>query len=329
VNTLALIIIATFAATLLVVLVPYYLFVVKPDETERRKLRRRLRSIHEPISTKRDTHKKGILKDIERLSAIGPLNALLVEGGPLAAHLRDVIRLAGVSTIPGQVVLGSLCLALVTHVVVVAWLGIVWIGAIAGTVMLAAPYVVLRVIATNRMRKFEEHFPEAIDLIARTLRAGHSFATGLRLTAEEIPDPVAGEFRLLHDQQNYGLSLDDGLRNLAKRMPIVDVRFFVTAILTQRETGGNLAEVLDNLSAVIRERFRIKRQLRVLSARGRLTGVILAALPPGLAVMMIMRVPEHFRVLYEDPQGVRMVIVAITLQIIGAFMIKKITTVEY
>jgi tight adherence protein B len=115
----------------------------------------------------------------------------------------------------------------------------------------------------------------------------------------------------------------------ARRVPLIDSQFFATAVLTQREAGGNLAEVLDNLSAVIRERFKIKRQLRVVSAHGRLTGTVLASLPPLLGVFLMIRTPEHFKILTEDPLGIRMIIVAVSLQVLGAFLIYKITKVEY
>jgi tight adherence protein B len=211
----------------------------------------------------------------------------------------------------------------------ITWVPSIWLGVIVGLATGAAPYTVLRIIRARRLNKFEEQFPEAVDLIARTLRAGHALTTGLKMAADELPQPVAAEFKLLYDQQNYGLPLTDGLHALAQRVPLIDARFFVTAVLTQRDAGGNLAEVLDNLSAVIRERFKIKRQLRVVSAHGRLTGVVLAALPPTLALFLMVRMPEHFKILLEDPAGIRMVIVAVMLQLLGAFLIYKITKVEY
>ena len=131
--------------------------------------------------------------------------------------------------------------------------------------------------------KFEEQFPEAIDLLARALRAGHAFTTGLPMVADEMPDAGRQEFKLLYDQQNFGMPLRDAMKGFAERIPLLDARFFVTAVLTQRETGGNLVEVLDNLASVIRDRFKVKRQVRVLTAHGRITGWILAGLPPALA----------------------------------------------
>src|SRR5205823_2062065 len=164
---------------------------------------------------------------------------------------------------------------------------------------------------------FEEQFPEAIDLIARALRAGHALPTSLQMVADEIPAPVGTEFRLLFDQQNFGMSLPDALKAFGNRVPLVDARFFVTAVLTQRETGGNLSEVLDKLASVIRERFKVKRQVRAVSAHGRITGWVLGFLPPGVAAILFIFSPDHIRLLIDDPIGVDMVIVGIGLQILG------------
>ena len=134
------------------------------------------------------------------------------------------------------------------------------------------PYSFVKMKRNRRMIKFEEQFPEAIDLLARALRAGHALTTGLSMVGDEMADPVGPEFRLLFDQQNFGMPLPQALKNFADRIPIIDARFFVTAVLTQRDAGGNLSEVLDNLTSIIRDRFRVKRQVRVISAHGRITG---------------------------------------------------------
>jgi tight adherence protein B len=178
------------------------------------------------------------------------------------------------------------------------------------------------------MLKFEEHFPEAIDLLGRALRAGHALTTGLGMVAEELPPPVGEEFRLLYDQQNYGLPLPDALRNFAARIPILDARFFVTAVLTQREAGGNLSEVLDNLAAIIRDRFRVKRQVRVISAHGRITGWVLGLLPPSLAAGFIVLTPDTYRRFYNDPLGIQMIVVALLLQVVGVIIIRRIVDIE-
>ncbi|MCC7008019.1 MAG: type II secretion system F family protein [Acidobacteria bacterium] len=316
-----------FVVVAALAIVPYYVLVVRNEEAERRTLRKRLRGAVPRAAGQAGTG--GVLKDEERLSAIAPLHRMLAGGTVVAGWLRTMVSQSGARVTVGQLVLGSACLVLLVDLFVTARTGLWWLGAILGLAAGFVPFIVLRVLRARRLSAFEEHFPEAIDLIARTLRAGHAFSTGLRLAADELPDPVRSEFQLLHDQQNYGLPITDGLKDFARRVPIIDARFFVTAVLTQREAGGNLAEVLDNLATVIRERFRIKRQLQVMTARGRLTGWILAALPPALGGFFLIRMPEHFRILIEEPLGLRMILVAVVLQLIGAVMIHKITAVEY
>jgi tight adherence protein B len=140
---------------------------------------------------------------------------------------------------------------------------------------------------------------------------------------------VGLEFRKLYDEQNFGLTLPDALRNFAGRIPVLDARFFVTAVLTQREAGGNLAEVLDNLAKVIRERFKVKRQVRVISAHGRITGWVLTGLPPAAAVATFMLSPLHIETLLGDPLGIRMIITAAVMQVLGALIIRRIVDIEY
>jgi tight adherence protein B len=199
----------------------------------------------------------------------------------------------------------------------------------AAALAMAAPYWWVKHAAASRMWKFEEQFPEAIDLIARALRAGHAFPTGLSMVAEELGDPVGPEFKLLYDRQNFGMALPDALRSFAARVPIIDARFFVTAVLTQREAGGNLSGVLDNLSAVIRERFKVKRQVRVISAHGRITASVLAGLPPVVGIGQFMIAPANAALLVNDPLGVKMVVGAAVLQGIGMLWIRKVIRIEY
>jgi len=205
----------------------------------------------------------------------------------------------------------------------------VWIGAIVGLILAAIPTLYLKRAATKRVEQFEALFPEAIDLMARSLRAGHALTTALQMVGEEIPEPVAAEFKLLFDRQNFGMSLPEAMREFGARVPLVDARFFVTAVLTQRETGGNLSEVLDNLANVIRERFKVKRQVRVISAHGRITGWVLGCLPPAMAVILFVLSPELMRLLVDDPAGRQIVGAALILQVIGVLAIRKIVDVEY
>jgi len=180
----------------------------------------------------------------------------------------------------------------------------------------------------ERFQRFEEKFPEAIDTLARAVRAGHAFTTALELIATEVSEPVAGEFRQLFEEQKFGLPVRDALINLAERIPLVDVKFFVTAVMLQRETGGNLAEILDNLSYVIRERFKIMRQVRVHTAQGRLTMVLLMALPPTIVAIMLVLNPGFIQPLFTDPIGHALIVGGITLQTVGYFFIRKIIRIQ-
>jgi tight adherence protein B len=162
-----------------------------------------------------------------------------------------------------------------------------------------------------------------------SLRAGHAFTTGLLMVAEDLPNPLGGEFRLLYDQQNFGKPLPDVLREFASRVPLLDARIFVTAVLTQRETGGNLAEVLDKLSAVTRQRFRVRRQVSAMSAHGRITGWVLSALPTVLGVVLYIVAPSHMTTMFTDPFGQKLIAGAICLQIIGTLAIRRIVHIEF
>jgi tight adherence protein B len=199
------------------------------------------------------------------------------------------------------------------------------VGAVIG---FGLPFLVLNIKRGRRMRTFEEQFPEALDLIARALKAGHAFATGLKMAADELPDPVGPEFRKTFDEQNFGLPLKDALDNLTLRVPHLDVRFFATAVLIQRETGGNLAEILENLAHVVRERFKILRQVRVYTAHGRFTGYVLLALPAVLGVALSFINPDHMNMLFRERMGQMMLLGALVMQTIGYLWIKQVIKIE-
>ena len=180
----------------------------------------------------------------------------------------------------------------------------------------------------RRFQKFEEEFPEAIDTLARAVRAGHAFTMAVEILCNEMAEPVATEFRKFYEEQKYGMPVRDALLNLTKRMPLMDVKFFVTAVMLQRETGGNLAEILDNLSYMIRERFKILRQVRVYTAQGRLTMMLLMGLPPVIVVGMLFLNPSFIRPLFDDPVGHMLLAAGISLQTIGYFVIRRIITIQ-
>jgi len=190
------------------------------------------------------------------------------------------------------------------------------------------PTMYVRRRRTKRLNAFEELLPEAIDLVGRALRAGHPLTAGFKMAADDGPEPVAGEFRRVFEEQRFGLPIQDSLLGMADRVNIVDVRILVTAILIQREVGGNLAEILDNLSAVVRARFTIRRQIRVYTAQGRMTGYLLSALPIILFSMLYMINAEYMSILFTDPIGKILIVVAITMQLIGFMWIRKIIKIE-
>ena len=199
------------------------------------------------------------------------------------------------------------------------------LGVIFGAIL---PYSYVNYRRGKRFQKFEEMFPEAIDTLARAVRAGHAFTTALEMIGNELSDPVASEFRKLFEEQKFGLPVRDALMNFTQRVPLVDVKFFVTAVMLQRETGGNLAEILDNLSYVIRERFKILRQVRVHTAQGRLTMMLLMGLPPIIVVSMLSMNPSFIRPLFDDPIGHILIVVGLTLQTVGYFVIRRIIQIQ-
>lgn len=199
----------------------------------------------------------------------------------------------------------------------------------AGTALAATiPYAIARRRARQRMRAFEEILPEGIDLIGRAIRAGHPLSAGIKMVADEARDPVATEFRRVFEEQRFGLAFEDSLFGLADRVRLMDVRILTTAILVQREVGGNLAEVLDNLAAVVRERFKIRRQLRVITAQGRLSGYVLAVLPIFVGFAIYLLNAPYLRTLFVHPTGRLLLGLAFTLQILGYLWIRRIVNID-
>ena len=313
-----------FVAVSVGILAAYALFVVGPEAQAQAALRRRLKAAS-PAPAARAV----VLKSADPLSSIGPLDALLARWTRVSRPLKRLVDQAGVSLTVGSFLLASTTAALIAFMAVEMVTHRLWMGALAGAIGLLVPYAVVRQKRTRRVQQFEQQFPEAVELIARALRAGHAFSTGVKLAADELPQPAGAEFRMLYDKQNYGASLPDSLKAFAERIPSLDARFFVTAVLTQREAGGNLSEVLDRLATVMRERFRVKREMRVMSAHGRITAFVLAGMPPALAGITFAVDPARFKVLITDPLGVRMVAVAVGLQILGTLIVRKLVDLDY
>lgn len=204
----------------------------------------------------------------------------------------------------------------------------VYVAPVGAIMMFTLPWLWLYWKRASRLKKFASQLPDAMELVARALRAGHSLAAGLHVVAEEMPDPIAKEFRRVYEEQNLGISLEEALDHMCERVPNLDLRFFVTSVNIQRQTGGDLAEILDRIGHVIRERFKILGQVKALTAEGRLSGIVLIAMPIGLFLMMLYMKPDYVRLLWTDPMGVKMSIGAVVLMIVGAISIKKIIDIK-
>jgi tight adherence protein B len=302
----------------------YMAYTEVPGVLARRRLDQRLHDVAMPAGVEETD--STILKS----SDDGPLPALnrLMTKTAGGAWLKKLIEQAGSKTTPSAVVMVTILVsgaaavgaALFVHLPF-APLGAALIGAFI-------PFGWLRHRRTSRLRKFEEQFPEALDLLSRAIRAGHAFQTALGMVGDDLTAPVGPEFKKTFDEQNFGLPLREALNQLTDRVPLLDVRFFVTAVLIQRETGGNLAEILDNLAHVVRERFKIQRQIRVHTAHGRFTGYVLLALPAALAIVLSFINPEHIDVLFHERMGQTMLMAAIVMQTVGFLWIRKVIKIE-
>jgi tight adherence protein B len=312
-----------FVGVFALVMGAYWLLILVPEQRGQSAVRRRLRW-EEPVQAGLQ-----LLKKQQVLSDIRVLNKLLKNSRSISEPLQELVEQSAVRLTVGSFVLLTIVCLLAGLVVVQWYTGVWWLSLLGGGCAAVVPYVIVGQIRTQRIRMFEEQFPEAIQLIARAMRAGHAFSTGLKMAAEELPEPCGLEFKALYEQQNFGAPLPDALKAFALRIPSLDARFFVTAVLTQREAGGNLAEVLDRLAGVMRERFRIKREVRVKSAHGRITAFVLAGMPPVLAVIMLWNNPEAVKVLITDPLGLRMIAAAVVLQIVGTLIVRKLADIQY
>ena len=292
----------------------------------------RARLIKERLSNERKAPERApedelaLLRD-EQLSEIPALDTLLRRSSRISA-LQKMISQAGMDMRAGNFLgisalagaAGALLTYLFSNRAEIAWFGL-----LVGFVL---PYAYVSIQRSKRFAKFEELFPEAIDTVARAVRAGHAFTTALEMITNEVAEPIASEFRQLYEEQKFGMPVRDALMNLTERVPLVDVKFFVTAVMLQRETGGNLAEILDNLSYVIRERFKIQRQVRVYTAQGRLTMALLMGMPPVIVLVMLTLNPAFIHPLFADPIGHTLLVAGITLQTVGYFVIRKIIRIQ-
>jgi tight adherence protein B len=208
------------------------------------------------------------------------------------------------------------------------WLVNMYVLPLGALLFFALPWLWLYVKRANRLKAFAAQLSDGMELVARALRAGHSLAAGMHVVAEEMPAPISKEFGRVYEEQNLGIPLEEALKNMCDRVPNLDLKFFVTSVAIQRQTGGDLAEILDRIGHVIRERFKILGQVKALTAEGRLSGVVLIALPIGLFMMMLWMKPDYIELLWKDPLGQKMSIAAIVLMLLGSYAIKKIVDIK-
>ena len=267
-----------------------------------------------------------LLRD-ELLSAIPAFNRLLSRSARISRLQRYLLQ-ADVQMRPGKFLLATASLGAVAGMgawLLRIWWGLPFLAVVAG---LALPLLYVSRLRSARFYRFGEKFPDAIDLLVRAVRAGHSLTSAIELIAQELSEPLAGEFRKVFEEQKFGMPVRDALLNLAERVPLLDVKFFVTALMLQRESGGNLAEILEKLAYLIRERFKLLRQLRVYTAHARVTMFILMGMPLGWLVLVSTVSPDYIRPLYTDSLGQKFIVAAVLLQLIGFLLIRKIARIQ-
>lgn len=321
--TALLISILTFVVVALAFVSVWMLF---GTESSQEIVRRRLESVQKTERRDEQSLAIDLLRD-EMLSGVPAIHRVLLQWA-WPSRLRDFLSQAGLKMKPAKLLMICGLVAIGCGLIIGRFVPRLPIALVAGVLFGLIPIGVVAWLRTRRLRQFEEHFPDALDLLGRAVRAGHAFTTGLEMIAKESAEPIAGEFRTAFDEQNFGLPLRDALLNLTDRVPLIDVRFFVTALLIQKETGGNLAEILDGLAHVIRDRFRIYREVRTRTAQGRLTAAILIALPPFLMAALAVLNPSYIGILFKDPKGVTVLTVAAFLQVIGTGILWKIIHIE-
>lgn len=315
-----LLLVLVFIATLGLVVSAIYFFITAP--ADKRQILGRLEAMKELAVGEPDSLELQLLRQ-EVMSDIPALNRLLMKI-PGTRELNLFVQQSATSVTLGMLFLISLLIfAFVLLFCLVAQFNIL-LAVILAAIAAGIPFLVISIKRQRRFFRFEELFPDAMDLLARAVRAGHAFTSGLEMIAKEMPAPLGEEFLRTYEQQNLGLPIRDALENMARRMPLPDVRIFVTALLIQRESGGNLAEILDNLSGVIRERFKLMRQIKVYTAQGRITLYLLVALPPAVALMIFFINRDYFMLLVTEPLGHKFLIAGVILQVLGYFVIRKI-----
>lgn len=249
-----------------------------------------------------------------RIPRVGAMDRLLQQSG-VTWSVSDFFGLTLIAFLAALV--GAIYLPL-------PWVFRILIAVVAGLL----PYFYVTRAKVKRLDRIEQQLPDALDLMGRALRAGHAFPTALKMVGDEMSDPIAAEFRVAFDEVNFGIAMPEALMNLATRVPSTDLRYFVIAVLIQRETGGNLSELLASISAIIRERIKLMGQVRVLSAEGKMSAWVLGLLPFGAALMIQLTNPKFLEILYTDPGGRKMLAIVGVMMVLGVLAMRKIINIR-
>lgn len=274
-----------------------------------------------------EVHTEVSLERVQQRSRLPWLQDLVASTGP-GERLVRFVRASGLNISASELMLISLALggfglllpSLIGRPPV--------LGAAIGLVLAALPWLRVSSVRGKRVARFEQQFPEALDLMGRAMRAGHAFPTAVKMCGDEMAEPMGREFRILSDETNYGVPTAEALQNLVQRVPVPDVAYFVVAVMIQRESGGNMAEMLDNISSIVRQRLKLLGEIRTLSAEGRLSAWILTLLPFCVGLMVNLVNPEFMAVLWTDPAGLRMVGVALFMMVLGMLWMRKIIRIR-
>ena len=290
---------------------------------EARRIEERLRALSDGIGASEHT---SILK--QRMLSATPIFEKILQAIPGINHFDKLLTQSGLNWTVAKFVTLTIAAAIAGYTIAMLAHVILFFALALSILTASFPFLFVYRKQQTRMRKLEQQLPDALDLISRALKAGHAFASGMKMVSDEMPAPIADEFRAVHDEVNFGISLQQALYSLGVRVPSTDLRYFVIAVLIQRDTGGNLTEVLGNLSALIRERLKLLAKVRVLSAEGRMSVIVLGSLPFALAGIINLLNPGFMAVLWTDSLGLKMVNSALFMMVMGIFWMRKIVKIH-
>jgi tight adherence protein B len=288
---------------------------------EAARIARRLKA----MSSKGETEQASMIR--QRQLANSPQLQALLEQMQIAFSLDTYLAQSGLRWTVGHL-LGLMLLLAIGGMLLATYFAPGWISIALGALVGLLPLLYVKRARTQRMRKFEAQLPDALDMMGRALRAGHAFPTALKMVGEEMSAPLCEDFKVTFDEVNFGISMQDALVSLSSRVPITDLRFFVIAVVIQRETGGNLAELLANISAIMRDRMKLFAQVRVLAAEGKMSAWVLSLLPFGAALIIHFTNPKFLEVLYTDPAGRVMIGAALFLMLVGVLVMRSIINIR-